>query len=55
MTRSLKAYYLLQASYWCQQTILLALKIEKPRKDFNELIAHVGYPRDVAVLTRSTL
>jgi acyl-CoA-dependent ceramide synthase len=52
----LKAYYLLQASYWLQQTIcellgqapltkltaVLAGKIEKPRKDFKELVAHVS-------------
>lgn len=41
MTGLLKAYYLLQASYWCQQTIILAAGVEKPRKDFKELIAHV--------------
>lgn len=41
MTRSLKCYYLMQAAYWCQQTIILALKIEKPRKDYKELVAHV--------------
>ena len=27
-------------SYWIQQLLILALKIEKPRKDFNELVAH---------------
>jgi len=42
MTGLLKAYYLLQASYWCQQTIILAAGVEKPRKDFKELIAHVS-------------
>lgn len=42
MPWGLKTYYLLQAAYWCQQTIILALKIEKPRKDFKELVAHVG-------------
>ncbi len=41
MTRHLKVYYLLQAAYWLQQTIILAAKIEKPRKDFRELVAHV--------------
>ncbi|BEI81962.1 hypothetical protein CcaverHIS002_0211220 [Cutaneotrichosporon cavernicola] len=40
MTWRLKTYYLVQAAYWCQQTIILALKIEKPRKDFKELVAH---------------
>lgn len=41
MPWGLKTYYLVQAAYWCQQTIILALKIEKPRKDFHELVAHV--------------
>ncbi|WVQ74831.1 hypothetical protein IAR50_004438 [Cryptococcus sp. DSM 104548] len=40
MTWELKTYYLMQAAYWLQQTILLAGKIEKPRKDFKELVAH---------------
>ncbi|WOO82505.1 Sphingosine N-acyltransferase-like protein FUM17 [Vanrija pseudolonga] len=40
MPWGLKTYYLVQAAYWCQQTIILALKIEKPRKDFHELVAH---------------
>lgn len=35
-----KAYYLLQASYWAQQFIVLALRLEKPRKDFKELVGH---------------
>lgn len=35
-----KAYYLLQASYWTQQFIVLCLQLEKPRKDFKELIGH---------------
>jgi acyl-CoA-dependent ceramide synthase len=35
-----KAYYLLQAAYWAQQGIVLALMLEKPRKDFRELVAH---------------
>ena len=35
-----KAYYLLQASYWAQQAIVLMLQLEKPRKDFKELVAH---------------
>ena len=35
-----KAYYLLQASYWTQQAIVLCLQLEKPRKDFKELVAH---------------
>ena len=36
----LKRYYLMHFSYWIQQLLILALKIEKPRKDFNELVAH---------------
>lgn len=36
----LKRYYLMQAAYWCQQFIVLALRLEKPRKDYYELIAH---------------
>lgn len=35
-----KSYYLLQASYWAQQMIVLLLMLEKPRKDFKELVAH---------------
>lgn len=43
MDRALKCYYLMQFSYWFQQGILLAARIEKPRKDFKELIAHVSH------------
>jgi acyl-CoA-dependent ceramide synthase len=35
-----KAYYLLQAAYWAQQMVVLLLMLEKPRKDFKELVAH---------------
>ncbi|KAL8940499.1 MAG: hypothetical protein Q9216_002786 [Gyalolechia sp. 2 TL-2023] len=35
-----KAYYLLQASYWAQQAIVLCLLLEKPRRDFKELVGH---------------
>ena len=35
-----KTYYLLQASYWAQQFIVLVLGLEKPRKDFKELVGH---------------
>lgn len=35
-----KAYYLLQASYWTQQMIVLLLMLEAPRKDFKELVLH---------------
>lgn len=35
-----KAYYLLEAAYWAQQAIVLLLQLEKPRKDFKELVGH---------------
>ena len=35
-----KAYYLLQASYWAQQAVVLCLRLEKPRKDFKVLVGH---------------
>ncbi|KAM5540480.1 hypothetical protein V8D89_005938 [Ganoderma adspersum] len=40
MKPELKAYYLMQAAYWCQQLIVLLLGLEKPRKDYYELVAH---------------
>jgi hypothetical protein len=40
MTPELKRYYLMQASYWCQQLIVLIIGLEKPRKDYKELVAH---------------
>ncbi|ORY35426.1 putative phingosine N-acyltransferase protein [Naematelia encephala] len=40
MSFELKLYYLMQFSYWLQQTIILAAKVEKPRKDFRELVMH---------------
>jgi len=39
-TADFKAYYLLQAAYWTQQAIVLLLQLEKPRKDFKELVLH---------------
>ncbi|KAK0526129.1 sphingosine N-acyltransferase lag1 [Tilletia horrida] len=36
----LKAYYLLQAAYWTQQALVMLLRLEKPRKDYYELVAH---------------
>lgn len=36
----LKFYYLFQAAYWAQQAIVLMLGMEKPRKDFKELVGH---------------
>ncbi|KAI5926542.1 TLC domain-containing protein [Camillea tinctor] len=35
-----KFYYLFQAAYWAQQALVMALGMEKPRKDFRELLAH---------------
>lgn len=35
-----KFYYLFQAAYWAQQAIVLMLGMEKPRKDFQELVWH---------------
>ncbi|KAK9471487.1 sphingosine N-acyltransferase [Dipodascopsis tothii] len=35
-----KMYYLLQAAFWSQQAIILCLQVEKPRKDFKELVFH---------------
>jgi len=35
-----KFYYLFQAAYWAQQAIVMLLGMEKPRKDFKELVGH---------------
>ncbi|KAF7325697.1 Longevity assurance proteins LAG1/LAC1 [Mycena kentingensis (nom. inval.)] len=40
MLPHLKAYYLVQAAYWVQQVLVLLLRLERPRKDHNELVAH---------------
>ncbi|KAJ6515798.1 longevity assurance proteins LAG1/LAC1 [Mycena sanguinolenta] len=40
MHPELKRYYLMQMAYWCQQFIVLVLGLEKPRKDYYELVAH---------------
>ncbi|KAG9005767.1 hypothetical protein FRB94_001333 [Tulasnella sp. JGI-2019a] len=40
MTGFMKSYYLLQFSYWLQQFLVLVLRLEKPRKDFKELVIH---------------
>ena len=59
MKPELKAYYLVQAAYWIQQLLVLVLGLEKPRKDYNELVAHhvvtlwlVGY---VMVITKTCI
>ncbi|SPO36000.1 related to longevity-assurance protein LAG1 [Pseudozyma flocculosa] len=40
MRPDLKLYYLLQFAYWLQQALVMLLRLEKPRKDYYELIAH---------------
>ncbi|QRW08353.1 TLC domain protein [Ceratobasidium sp. AG-Ba] len=40
MNKLMKTYYLLQTAYWTQQLFVLVLKIEKPRKDYTELVIH---------------
>ena len=40
MRPELKTYYLLQFAYWLQQALVMLLRLEKPRKDYYELIAH---------------
>lgn len=40
MTQEVKYYYLLQASYWLQQMLVLSLRLEKPRSDYYQLIIH---------------
>ncbi|KDE06226.1 hypothetical protein MVLG_03385 [Microbotryum lychnidis-dioicae p1A1 Lamole] len=40
MTGPLKAYYLIQLAYWCQQALVMIAGLEKPRDDYVELILH---------------
>lgn len=40
MTPLMKTYYLMQSAYWAQQLLVLALRLEKPRKDYTELVVH---------------
>jgi len=40
MKPQLKLYYLMQASFWIQQLFVLLLRLEKPRKDYYELVCH---------------
>ncbi|KAF5093794.1 hypothetical protein DV451_005142 [Geotrichum candidum] len=35
-----KFFYLMQAAFWAQQSVVLSLMLEKPRKDFYELVFH---------------
>jgi very-long-chain ceramide synthase len=43
MDAYLKAYYLIQSAYWTQQALMMLLKVEKPRADYLELVAHVSH------------
>ncbi|KAE9389631.1 longevity assurance proteins LAG1/LAC1 [Gymnopus androsaceus JB14] len=40
MKPELKRYYLMQMAYWIQQLLILVLRLEKPRSDHNEYVAH---------------
>ncbi|CDO71250.1 hypothetical protein BN946_scf184908.g7 [Trametes cinnabarina] len=40
MKPELKRYYLMQGAYWCHQLLVLLLRLEKPRKDHYEFVAH---------------
>ncbi|KAJ3512540.1 hypothetical protein NLJ89_g3464 [Agrocybe chaxingu] len=40
MKPELKRYYLMQFAYWWQQLLVLVLGLEKPRKDYRELVGH---------------
>lgn len=40
LTADFKFYYLFEAAYWAQQAIVMLLGMEKPRKDFKELVVH---------------
>ena len=40
MKPELKRYYLTHMSYWIQQLLVMVLNLEKPRKDYWELVAH---------------
>lgn len=40
MTGEFKFCYLFQDSYWAQQAIVIELKLEKPRKDYKELVGY---------------
>ncbi|CDK24098.1 unnamed protein product [Kuraishia capsulata CBS 1993] len=35
-----KVYYLAQAAFWAQQSVILIFRLEAPRKDFKELVFH---------------
>ncbi|KZP07310.1 LAG1-domain-containing protein [Athelia psychrophila] len=40
MQPELKCYYLMQASHWIQELLVLVMGLEKPRKDYAEFVAH---------------
>jgi acyl-CoA-dependent ceramide synthase len=59
MKPELKRYYLMHAAYWCQQSIVMGFGLEKPRKDYYELIAHhavtlwlIGYVKNHKALCK---
>ncbi|OJJ45097.1 hypothetical protein ASPZODRAFT_70314 [Penicilliopsis zonata CBS 506.65] len=37
---AVKGYYLLQAAYWAQQALVMVLGLERPRRDYAELVGH---------------
>lgn len=39
-TYELKAFYLAEAAFWVHQAVVLVLQLEKPRKDYKEMIFH---------------
>ena len=39
-TAQAKVYYLVQAAFWAQQSVVMMLGLEKRRKDFYELLGH---------------
>lgn len=39
-TAAFKSFYLLQAANWAHLLVVLSLQLEKPRKDFLELVVH---------------
>ena len=62
MEPELKAYYLMQAAFWCQQLLVLLLGLEKPRKDYYALATHhfvtlwlVGYVQIILRIRRNFL
>ncbi|TRM67750.1 TLC domain-containing protein [Schizophyllum amplum] len=40
MIPELKQYYLMQAAHWLHELIIMVLGLERPRKDYKELVVH---------------